>query len=736
MLRRSVLLSVLLTAWLLRMPFTVHADAPSTRGPDTGGTGATGVGASWHDVELLPPLGAVSSGSTTPTSAWGSGSARVPQLAPLRQGQDGGVTGWIDRNLNPGNWLMDAVLGGNTGMMLTGIELMSVVVVPLVDPQSQCLGVVFCTPTDILFGQTGSMSIGLYTVWGRLEGIAVALATIFFILRIGRMITEGPQSLRTDGPGLLLTLLAAVVFIYGSGPVLKLLVDLFNGINDTILQGEDFKILDVFRPSDFNFGIVLIQFGAVITVLIFVIMGYVRLLKLFVLMCFAPLMGALLLTGITAGTFWQWIKAIVGLLLQQTAWSLAFLIGMTIATPSGSMPNPSHNAGTVNEIAGLLIALLLAMMSRKALEQVVQLVPAPAQRRGIGRQLLGYAMVGTNIGRRGGSPIGAAARGAVIGGAPGAAMVGAGAAIGHALGRSRRANSRPHGSAGPDSGNARDTSPPRRGQGQRATNGEHRGHSAGFRHQRQARPTPSQASAGVDARTGPPRSRVVPPVQHQHEREAYAAYRQNYRMGRKEQRRAQGRQLGRAVRERRNAQGASSTRPSDATASKPVLLRRMHGPAHEQRRRAHAALAVRRAEQAQHRSHTQRQHPKGASEQPAPDYQTPDRIDPQMSPLRKDALLYAAGQPRSAPHRRRVALMRREVAKLAARGTAPLGAGEVRHDSRRSTVERRPRRGGYQPVRRSDETFLRALEHVPSAAGNGGSQATHTPLGRPEAGEH
>ncbi len=735
LLRPAILPGLFLSLWLLLSPVRAYADAPVTRGPETPATGATDAGARWHDVRPLPPLGTVSSTMRGPSlAADDSSTGLIPGPSLVRQaGSGGGITGWIDRNLNPGNWLMDAVLGGNTGMLLTAVELAGLVVAPLADPRSRCLGVVFCTPTEILFGQAGSMSIGLYAVWGRLEAVAVALATIFFILRIGQLVTEGPQSLRTDGPGVVLALVGAVIFIFGSGSILRWIVDLFNAINDTILGGEDFKILDVFQPGAFNFGLVLIQFGAAIMVLIFVIMGYVRLLKLFILMCFAPLMGALLLLGATAATFWQWLKAIISLLLQQTAWSLAFLVGITLATPSGSMPHPSQNVGSVNEIAGLLIALVLTMLSRKALDQVVQLVPVRAQGRSLGRQLLGYAMVGANIGRRGGSASVAAVRGAVIGGAPGAVAAGAGAVLGRTLGRRRSGGAtqqRDGGTAGspstsaqlaahgPTRGALRAIAPPVLGRGD-------------LIRQRHGRPPLGRARSGARTMARQRSGAVAVSAHQQQEAQAYHGYPRNYRRLRTEQRRAHQRGLGRAVMARRAAQTtaappAQSASASGASARQPVLLRRVP-PASQgrlQRRHTHAALGIRRAEQFHQRARRPQQPASAGGGTAAYPTGTATRIDPALHPLRTDALLQAAGQPRPAPHRRRVAMLRRAAEQMPPGRVRPASAAGVAPAASRSPIHPRARRSGYRPPTDRDQAFLQALDRVPPGS--------HPPAGSQE----
>jgi hypothetical protein len=107
---RLALVGMLLTLGLVLTPPAVLADAPGTRGPRSAGQGglgtpATGAGhltsdARWQGIQELPP----------PSYVMRNLSA--PGLAPMRQsGGENGPIAWLGRNLNPGNWILDAGMG-------------------------------------------------------------------------------------------------------------------------------------------------------------------------------------------------------------------------------------------------------------------------------------------------------------------------------------------------------------------------------------------------------------------------------------------------------------------------------------------------------------------------------------------------------------------------------------------------------------------------------------------------
>ena len=119
---RLALIGLLVTLGLLLTPPAALADAPGTRGPHAAGQGSTGTTARgtdnkgtssltsdatrWQGVQELPP------------PSYDLRSASVPGLAPMRQsGGENGPIAWLGRNLNPGNWILDAGMGIFAGIV-------------------------------------------------------------------------------------------------------------------------------------------------------------------------------------------------------------------------------------------------------------------------------------------------------------------------------------------------------------------------------------------------------------------------------------------------------------------------------------------------------------------------------------------------------------------------------------------------------------------------------------------
>ncbi len=183
---------------LLLLPQLALADAPITRGPESLGQGSMGTpaaGALWRDVRALPLPSLVTPGPSF-----------VPGAAPRAQ-QDGpgsGPIAWLGRELNPGNWILDAGMGIFAGIvkMFGGMAQKAVEaflgtasVLPS-GCDSAATNFVFCTPASLTYDHPG-----VKTVWSVLSGIAAGLVTILFTVRLGRMIVEGPRTLASEGKG-------------------------------------------------------------------------------------------------------------------------------------------------------------------------------------------------------------------------------------------------------------------------------------------------------------------------------------------------------------------------------------------------------------------------------------------------------------------------------------------------------------------------------------------------------
>ena len=117
--KRRACIGILLAVLLLVMlpPALALADAPITRGPEAAGQGSVGVpsrgaggvsdGTAWRGVRELPP-------SMPP-----QGAIAAPAYAPRMQQGDGGngALAWLDRQINPGNWILDAGMGIFAGIV-------------------------------------------------------------------------------------------------------------------------------------------------------------------------------------------------------------------------------------------------------------------------------------------------------------------------------------------------------------------------------------------------------------------------------------------------------------------------------------------------------------------------------------------------------------------------------------------------------------------------------------------
>src|SRR5206468_640485 len=106
---RVVLALPALIFGLLLVPGVALADAPGTRGTQAqahGGVSAAPTGASWSGVRELPP-----------PAVFSHGSASMPFQVQQQGGQDSGPIAWLGRNLNPGNWILDAGMGIFAGIV-------------------------------------------------------------------------------------------------------------------------------------------------------------------------------------------------------------------------------------------------------------------------------------------------------------------------------------------------------------------------------------------------------------------------------------------------------------------------------------------------------------------------------------------------------------------------------------------------------------------------------------------
>jgi hypothetical protein len=415
-------LGLLLLGLLICMPRLTLADAPGTRGPQRASVGAAEHTLLWSDVQPMPPLDQLLRPPASEVAQPGAASTHTFTLpAPLSQDDSGGSS-WMSRVLNPGNWIMDAGMGISTGLLATMSDIVLATVRHLIDVPDGCIGVIFCTPESTLFESAGVISVSLAAVWERLIPVAGMLLTCFFVLRVGQIAMAGPHQFGTEGRSLVITMIAALVMITQSGPFLRALVTLFNSLNGAILAMDGTRLLELIisRPP-LNFGVILTQLIFFLMLLCLLFVGYLRLFKLFLLFALAPLMGALLMAPAQVTYFRNWVNTILALLVEQTVWVVAFMIGITLAMPGGTIPDisdPANNAETIRHFVGATIAIVLALCSRSLLNNVFHAVVPSGASFGMFRALATWQLVRRTLGGSGVGNIGrAAARGTVQGSA-------------------------------------------------------------------------------------------------------------------------------------------------------------------------------------------------------------------------------------------------------------------------------------------------------------------------------
>jgi hypothetical protein len=393
----------LLLGMLFSAPYVAWADAPVTRGSQRASVGSVTERALWTDVQPLPALGTLlSPAESEPNYPAGATVQTFTLPAPLTQDDSGGGS-WVSRVLNPGNWIMDAGMGISTGLLATMSDIVLTTVQHLIDAPGGCIGVVFCTPEDTLFDSAGVISVSLATVWGRLIPVAAMLLTCFFVVRVGQIAMAGPHHFGTEGRNLVFMMIAALVLITQSGPFLRALVTFFNAMNGAVLASDGSRLLNLIGSKPpLNFGVILTQLIFFLVFLCLLFVGYIRLFKLFLLFAVAPLMGALLMIPTHASYFKNWVNTILALLVQQTIWVVAFMIGITLAMPGGTIPDisdPANNAETIRHFVGATIAILIALCSRSLLSGVFHAVAPAGATFGMFRSLAAWQLVRRAVGQ-------------------------------------------------------------------------------------------------------------------------------------------------------------------------------------------------------------------------------------------------------------------------------------------------------------------------------------------------
>lgn len=350
--QRAVLVLALLLL-LLILPASAWADAPINRGPDSLPQGSTGTASAasgtmasdnvpaWRGIQMLPPPSTPARGSVMfPQSQAGGGNSAIA---------------WLGRELNPGNWILDAGMGILAGVIKTFTGLLQKATATLISGvpielnaqstsaalqpldagwsvvPSGCFdsatNIVFCVPTNLTYDHPG-----IQTVWAVLRSIAASLVTILFVIRIGRLISEGPRSLATEGKGMLLTFLLAMIFIQSTQAICAMIIDFFNGLNSLLLRNASLALPAV-DVGDLNIGSNLMFLFFWIIILVLTLKSFLRLARLIVLLAVAPLAGALLMDRATSGRFGAWFGKLIESLLEQTSLVIVFVVAAAIVQP-------------------------------------------------------------------------------------------------------------------------------------------------------------------------------------------------------------------------------------------------------------------------------------------------------------------------------------------------------------------------------------------------------------------
>jgi hypothetical protein len=382
-------LALVLVLTALLTPSAVLADAPGTRGEEDQPQGSTASSestssarpassyatADWQSVQLLPPL------STAPPM---HAEARRSTLAAV-DGENSAVLPWLSRELNPGNWILDAGMGIFTAITATFGEMLQQSVMRMLGTETQksiaVMGAagpkatgqwsvipsscgdgslqnfVFCTPASLTYEHPG-----VRNVWGVLRAVASGLVTILFIVRLGRMMSDGPRALAMEGKPLILTFVFVMLFVQGTPFVCGWLITFFNAISESILANASFTFPAV-SDTPFELGARIMGAFFWLLMLMLTLKSFFRVIAIAVLVGVAPLAGAMLMDRATAGRFRSWIEKLIELLLEQ----IALIIVLTVAT---AMLAPIGGAGGGDQFVSFLlgsIGLLSALFGPSAM---------------------------------------------------------------------------------------------------------------------------------------------------------------------------------------------------------------------------------------------------------------------------------------------------------------------------------------------------------------------------------
>lgn len=377
---RNALMGVILLTLLIVLPAPAFADAPGTRGdpPQPQGsiqqTGAAPADAApWQGVRLLAPSG-------------------MPLDAPASfTALDSNPPGnWLSRNLNPGNWVLDAGMGVVAGVIATFGETAQRIAAVLLNAQasdrwtiipSGCsdnavTNFVFCTPPALTYDHPAMDSI-----WRVMRAVAQLLVTLLFVVRMSRLLAEGQQSLATEGKGLLLTFIGVSLFINSTQATLALIIDFFNAISDALLSRAAFEMPTPVGP-DLNIGAMLMYALFWLAMVWLIVKSAFRVVHVMVLVGLAPFAGALLMDRSTSPRFYGWLNRLFDLLIEQVALAATMIVAVALVSPL--------RGGATESFTGYVLGLLTLLVTVLGAEKLTGMAHSVTQGMPLATRLQNY----------------------------------------------------------------------------------------------------------------------------------------------------------------------------------------------------------------------------------------------------------------------------------------------------------------------------------------------------------
>lgn len=379
--RFGVVMGVILLTLLIVPPPTARADAPGTRGDPLqpqGSTRQTGAAPAdsllWQEVQPLAPSG-------------------MPLDAPApRIALDSGPTGgWLSRNLNPGNWVLDAGMGvvagviasfGETAQRTAAVLLnaraseQSWTIIPSSCGDNAATNFVFCTPPALTYDHPAMTSI-----WSVMRAVAQLLVTLLFVVRMSRLLAEGQPSLAAEGKGLLLTFIGVSLFINSTQATLALIIDLFNAISDALLSRAAFEMPTPVGP-DLNIGALLMYALFWLVMVWLIIKSAFRVVRVMVLVGIAPIAGALLMDRATSPRFYGWLNRLFDLLIEQVALAATMIVAVALVSPL--------RGGVVEAFTGYVLGLLTLLVTVLGSEKLTGMAQSVTQGMPLATRLQNY----------------------------------------------------------------------------------------------------------------------------------------------------------------------------------------------------------------------------------------------------------------------------------------------------------------------------------------------------------